>query len=113
MRHHQPLDSTGLDSQPAIADLDQTLQTGHITSCARASYKVLTLTVAALLMLLATPGTSMHQTGLSRVTPGANFWNGDICEVLVYDTNLSVADINLIGPYLATKWGITWTTATR
>ena len=44
--------------------------------------------------------------------PGANFWKGDICVVLVYDTNLSVADINIIGPYLATKWGITWTTAT-
>lgn len=43
---------------------------------------------------------------------GGQFLNGDIGEVLVFNSGLSVANINLIGNYLATKWGTTWTTVT-
>lgn len=43
---------------------------------------------------------------------GTNLGQGDIGEVLVYDGRLSVANINLLGNYLGTRWGITWTTAT-
>jgi hypothetical protein len=33
----------------------------------------------------------------------------DLGEALVYDGALADADINLIGNYLATKWGTSWT----
>ncbi len=51
------------------------------------------------------------------ITIGANFslaqsLNGDIAEVLVYDTALSLTDINNLGDYLATFYGLSWTTAT-
>ena len=42
----------------------------------------------------------------------SQFWEGDIGEVLIYDSALSVADLNSIGEYLEAKWNITWTTAT-
>jgi hypothetical protein len=33
---------------------------------------------------------------------------GDWCELVIYDTQLSPADTNSVGNYLATKWGLTW-----
>jgi hypothetical protein len=41
-----------------------------------------------------------------------DIFDGRIGEVVFYDSALSVSDINLVGNYLADKWGITWTTAT-
>jgi hypothetical protein len=38
--------------------------------------------------------------------------NGDYGECLVYDSALSLANINTIGVYLGAKWNFTWTTAT-
>lgn len=40
---------------------------------------------------------------------GANFFDGLICEVIAYTQSLSNADANLVGQYLAAKWGGTWT----
>jgi len=40
---------------------------------------------------------------------GAMEWVGDIAELLIYDYNLSAADKNEVGQYLATKYGLTWT----
>lgn len=37
---------------------------------------------------------------------------GDVGEVLIYDTLLTLAQINTVGAYLNSKWGVTWTTAT-
>jgi hypothetical protein len=42
----------------------------------------------------------------------SGFMDGRIAEIIGYDSALSVANINLVGNYLGTKWGITWTTAT-
>jgi hypothetical protein len=43
----------------------------------------------------------------------SDFFSCDyIAELLLYDHNVAVADLNDIGNYLGTKWGITWTTAT-
>ena len=36
-------------------------------------------------------------------------WPGDIAELLVYSSNLSTADKNQVGQYLATKYGTAWT----
>ena len=36
-----------------------------------------------------------------------DFWDGDICEILVYDSALSDADREAVEDYLMTKWGIT------
>lgn len=39
----------------------------------------------------------------------ANDFDGDLCEIIVCTTALSVADLNSLGDYLDSKWGITWT----
>lgn len=36
-------------------------------------------------------------------------FGGDIAEILVYDSELSTSNMNTLGNYLATKWGISWT----
>lgn len=44
----------------------------------------------------------------SRYDGAVNF-NGIIGEVLIYNSALSSTDLNSIGDYLATRWGMTWT----
>ena len=34
---------------------------------------------------------------------------GSMGEVLVFDTNVSDSQLNIIGNYLGNKWGVTWT----
>lgn len=46
--------------------------------------------------------------GATGATP-FNFHDGVIGEVIIYSGNLSNADKNRVGNYLAAKWGITWT----
>ena len=46
-------------------------------------------------------------------TGGTNFLNGDIAEVILYSGELSLADINDLGQHLATKYSLTWTSATE
>lgn len=54
-------------------------------------------------------------TTLQNAHIGANsnasglFLNGLICEILIFDYQLSSATINQVGRYLGQKWGITWT----
>lgn len=48
-----------------------------------------------------------------RATIGATLGNtndidGVVCEIIAYGRNLSAAEKNLIGNYLAAKWGATW-----
>ncbi len=40
---------------------------------------------------------------------GGNPYDGDIAEIIVYDTALSTANLNNVGNYLETKYGLTWT----
>ena len=52
--------------------------------------------------------------GMSEFTIGSwrgglFYWDGDIAEVIIYDSNLSDADKNEVGGYLATKYGLSWT----
>jgi len=42
----------------------------------------------------------------NNASAGGRFWNGDICEILVYDTALSDADRGLVEGYLITKYAI-------
>lgn len=42
-------------------------------------------------------------------TGGAGGWVGDIAEALIYDSNLSTADKNQVGQYLAAKYALSWT----
>ena len=57
---------------------------------------------------------AMNPDGLSlgAAYNGATQWVGDISEVLIYDPNLSTADMNQVGQYLATKYGLSWTAIT-
>lgn len=36
-----------------------------------------------------------------------NFWDGDICEIIIYNSALSDANRTLVENYLLAKWGIT------
>jgi hypothetical protein len=42
----------------------------------------------------------------------SNLWDGDLGDQLVYVPALSLSDLNLLGAYLGTTYGLTWTTAT-
>lgn len=42
---------------------------------------------------------------------GGDVSNWDMFEIIMYDSTLSVADINLVGQYFDAKWGVTWSTA--
>jgi hypothetical protein len=49
---------------------------------------------------------------LSSAVSGSYRLNGWVAEVVTYSSNLSTADKNTVGQYLATKWGFTWTDIT-
>ena len=49
---------------------------------------------------------------LGQRNPGDYDWIGDIAEYLIYDSDLSDADKDQIGHYLATKYGLSWTNFT-
>lgn len=48
--------------------------------------------------------------GAPLATP-ATFLTGDIAEVIVYNQVLTLANVDLVGNYLAAKYGLTWTAA--
>lgn len=54
-------------------------------------------------------GTSPGGVELGHRTIAAGL-NGDLAEVIVCDSELSPADANLLGAYLAAKWGLSWST---
>lgn len=56
-------------------------------------------------------GVQLGLGGSSDATP-INFSNSDIAEAVRYASSLSLADVNLVGTYLASKFAATWTTAT-
>ncbi len=47
---------------------------------------------------------------IGAIAPGSTHLDGDISEILIYNTALTDAQINAVGQYLATKWGKTWNT---
>lgn len=49
------------------------------------------------------------QVGSDRTYGGA--WDGDVAEIVGYDTVLSLANLDLIGDYLADKYALTWAAA--
>jgi hypothetical protein len=61
---------------------------------------------------IATMPTSSHTVKVGHVDGFNVPSGGDIAELLVLDSALSAANHNLIGNYLASKWGLTWTTVT-
>ncbi len=62
--------------------------------------------------LLTSPGVTVDLWTIMDVGTGGAAVNGDMCELLLYNRALSLAEINAVGAALGTKWGITWTTAT-
>lgn len=42
----------------------------------------------------------------------AQFLNGELCEMVLYNNILSLPDFNGLGSYLGSKWGATWTPRT-
>ncbi len=49
---------------------------------------------------------------LGTFVGGSQVYQGDIAEFIVYSRVLTLVEINDIGNYLATRYGLTWTTAT-
>jgi hypothetical protein len=49
---------------------------------------------------------SVSHTFTRLFSRGANVLNGDIAEILVYDSALAAGNIALVNAYLSTKWGI-------
>lgn len=41
----------------------------------------------------------------------AEWWKGEIAEIILCSETLTIGEINLIGRWLADKWGLTWTPA--
>jgi hypothetical protein len=52
------------------------------------------------------------QFRLGGDTTPSQFLAGDEAEIILYNAAVSLTDLNNLGSYLATKWGLTWTTAT-
>lgn len=55
-------------------------------------------------------GTGIRLGAFGGGTPGG-FANMDLGELFAYNSALSLANIDTLGAYLGTRWGITWTTA--
>jgi len=56
--------------------------------------------------------TGTPKTELSSYGGGvAGLLNQDLGEAFFFNANISIADLNLLGAYLASKWTITWNTA--
>ena len=49
---------------------------------------------------------------LGHVSVWQSWSNGYFAEVLYFNDALSVTDLNIVGEYLAAKWGVSWTTVT-
>jgi len=47
--------------------------------------------------------------GCQTTTPN-NLFTGSIAEIVLYNAALSHSNLNLVGAYLAAKWGVSWTT---
>lgn len=43
---------------------------------------------------------------VGRNSSSAEFWNGDICEIILYSRALSTGEMKIINSYLANKWRI-------
>lgn len=46
--------------------------------------------------------------GTDSLTPGTQFLHADLAEVLVYNAGLTTCQLDSVGGYLATKYGLTW-----
>ena len=68
-------------------------------------------TAIALTSAAANPNVPTTGTALGALTGGSNFAGLDFAECILYNSQLSLANVNLVGPYLGSKWGITWSTA--
>ena len=65
----------------------------------------------------AVSGLTIGNEALTGLTIGARFSarsfnDGDIAEIIVYNASLTLEEINDVGGYLSTKYGLTWTEAT-
>ena len=47
-------------------------------------------------------------TGLGFYT-GGSYFKGFVGEILIYDSSLTDANVNIVGEYLANRWNFTWT----
>jgi hypothetical protein len=116
--------STGSAGAHMWANLDTPDKWGVFTGAVQvnSSYDLATARAVALVLRtntdydLITGGTVENKTTgnprygtASRIGDIANFrLTGDIHELLIYDTALSSTNRNLVGAYLAARWGVAW-----
>jgi hypothetical protein len=84
-----------------VACIVQTTNTSHQYFHNATSYTV----SGSINSFTADPG-YLIGTAKSDSSSTLGYWNGDVCEVLVYDTALSSANRSAVESYLMSKWGI-------
>jgi len=53
--------------------------------------------------------TAVTNTYIGSYGGTSDFLKADLCEMIVYNKNLSLSEVNTVGNYLSSKWGVTWT----
>ncbi len=99
-------------ASPAITPGDWHVYTFANSAGTRAMY------LDGVALSVTTPGAATPTGSTSTPTLGSSslgtgeLWLGDFGEAICCDTPLSTANLNLLGNYLADKWGVPWTDIT-
>lgn len=82
----------------------------HVFGCTRTGATIQSIfDGGALGPSVAAANTTMNSLRIGQTAINTAYFNGLIGEILIYGTNLTTANRNLVGNYLNSKWGTPWT----